>query len=85
MHELAHILGKVYPELIEKIRLKAEKGLEPLALTQVLQQEIDSSIPETISEQARRDLVQGLMTYYYLFELKDHKAMQDWLRNGELI
>jgi hypothetical protein len=23
--------------------------------------------------------------YYYLFELKDHKAMQDWLRNGELI
>lgn len=85
MHELAHILGKVYPELVEKIRLKAEKGLEPLALTQVLQQEIDSSIPETISEQARRDLVQGLMTYYYLFELKDHKAMQDWLRNGELI
>lgn len=85
MHELAHILGKVYPELVEKIRLKAEKGLEPPALTQVLQQEIDSSIPETISQQARRDLVQGLMTYYYLFELKDHKAMQDWLRNGELI
>ncbi|MHC3746310.1 ATP-binding protein [Streptococcus suis] len=85
MHELAHILGKVYPELVEKIRLKAEKGLEPPALTQVLQQEIDSSIPETISEQARRDLVQGLMTCYYLFELKDHKAMQDWLRNGDLI
>ncbi|MGC4423824.1 hypothetical protein, partial [Streptococcus suis] len=37
MHELAHILGKVYPELVEKIRLKAEKGLEPPALTQVLQ------------------------------------------------
>lgn len=85
MHDLAHILGKLYPELVETVRMKAEKGLEPPALTQVLQQEIDSSIPETISEPARRDLVQGLMTYYYLFELKDHKAMQDWLRNGELI
>ncbi|MCK3880806.1 ATP-binding protein [Streptococcus suis] len=85
MHDLAHILGKLYPELVEKVRLKAEKGLEPIALTQVLQQEIDHNLPETISQQARRDLVQGLMTYYYLFELKDHKAMQDWLRNGGLI
>lgn len=85
MHDLAHILGKLYPELVEKVRLKAEKGLEPVALTQVLQQEIDQNLPETISQQARRDLVQGLMTYYYLFELKDHKAMQDWLRNGGLI
>ncbi|MGQ7453585.1 helicase HerA domain-containing protein [Streptococcus suis] len=85
MHELAHILGKLYPELVETVRLKAEKGLEPIALTQALQQEIDQNLPETISQQARRDLVQGLMTYYYLFELKDHKAMQDWLRNGGLI
>lgn len=85
MHDLAHILGKLYPELVEKVRLKAEKGLEPAALTQVLQQEIDQNLPETISQQARRDLVQGLMTYYYLFELKDYKAMQDWLRNGGLI
>ncbi|QWV87489.1 DUF87 domain-containing protein [Streptococcus parasuis] len=85
MHDLAHILGKLYPELVETVRLKAEKGLEPVALTQVLQQEIDQNLPETISQQARRDLVQGLMTYYYLFELKDHKAMQDWLRNGGLI
>ncbi|HEM3683516.1 TPA: ATP-binding protein [Streptococcus suis] len=85
MHDLAHILGKLYPELVETVRLKAEKGLEPAALTQVLQQEIDHNLPETISQQARRDLVQGLMTYYYLFELKDHRAMQDWLRNGGLI
>ncbi|MGQ7365418.1 helicase HerA domain-containing protein [Streptococcus suis] len=85
MHDLAHILGKLYPELVETVRLKAEKGLETVALTQVLQQEIDQNLPETISQQARRDLVQGLMTYYYLFELKDHKAMQDWLRNGGLI
>ncbi|WP_312249170.1 helicase HerA domain-containing protein [Streptococcus parasuis] len=85
MHDLAHILGKLYPELVETVRLKAEKGLQPVALTQVLQQEIDQNLPETISQQARRDLVQGLMTYYYLFELKDHKAMQDWLRNGGLI
>ena len=85
MHDLAHILGKLYPELVETVRLKAEKGLEPVALTQVLQQEVDQNLPETISQQARRDLVQGLMTYYYLFELKDHKAMQDWLRNGGLI
>ncbi|HFH9934648.1 TPA: ATP-binding protein [Streptococcus suis] len=85
MHDLAHILGKLYPELVETVRLKAEKGLEPVALTQVFQQEIDQNLPETISQQARRDLVQGLMTYYYLFELKDHKAMQDWLRNGGLI
>ncbi|HEM3072224.1 ATP-binding protein [Streptococcus suis] len=85
MHDLAHILGKLYPELVDKVRLKAEKGLEPIVLTQVLQQEIDQNLPDTISQQARRDLVQGLMTYYYLFELKDHKAMQDWLRNGGLI
>ncbi|CYW03721.1 ATP-binding protein [Streptococcus suis] len=85
MHDLARILGKLYPELVETVRMKAEKGLEPPALTQVLQQEIDQNLPETISQQARRDLVQGLMTYYYLFELKDHKAMQDWLRNGDLI
>ncbi|MGQ7354542.1 helicase HerA domain-containing protein [Streptococcus suis] len=85
MHDLANILGRLYPELVEKVRLKAEKGLEPVALTQVLQQEIDRNLPETISQQARRDLVQGLMTYYYLFELKDHRAMQDWLRNGGLI
>lgn len=85
MHDLARILGKLYPDLVENIRLKADKGLEPQALTQVLQQEIDHILPETISKQARRDLVQGLMTYYYLFELKDQKAMQDWLRNGGLI
>ncbi|MFX3904043.1 hypothetical protein ACJBU7_11530, partial [Streptococcus suis] len=40
MHELANIIGKVYPELVEKIRFKAEKGLEPPALTHVLQKEI---------------------------------------------
>ncbi len=54
MHDLAHILGKLYPELVDKVRLKAEKGLEPIVLTQVLQQEIDQNLPDTISQQARR-------------------------------
>ena len=51
-------------------------------MTDTLQNEINNRVSDLLSEQAKRDLLQATMTYYYLYELKNNSAFQDWTNNG---
>ncbi len=54
MHVGAHSRESI-PRISRENSVESKKGLEPPALTQVLQQEFDSSIPETMGSVSRPD------------------------------
>lgn len=85
MHKLSKIMVKLYPELLTVIKEQTVKIGDNLVLTNILQEKIDELIPSVLTEQTRRDIIQAVMTYYYIFELNDDMAFQDWAKNGGLI
>lgn len=82
MHDYTNIVSQLYPELITQVKAQARKNADVKLLTDKLQETIQNKLGELLSEQARRDLLQATMTYYYLYELKDDNAYQDWAHKG---
>lgn len=82
MHNFSKVSTALYPELLIAVVGEATKTEDEQKLTQVLSDEIATRIPSWIQEQTRRDLIQAIMTYYYLYELKNEQAFQDWAHKG---
>lgn len=82
MHDYTDIVSQLYPELITQVQEQARKNVDVKLLTDKLQETIQHKMGELLSEQARKDLLQATMTYYYLYELKDDGAYQDWAHKG---
>ena len=59
-----------YPELLDLLRKQSLKDTDVATMTDTLQNEINNRVSDLLSEQAKRDLLQATMTYYYLYELK---------------
>ncbi|WP_255264855.1 hypothetical protein [Streptococcus mutans] len=75
-------MSQLYPELLDLLRKQSVKDADVATMTDVLQNEINHHVSSLLSEQAKRDLLQATMTYYYLYELKNDSAFQDWTNNG---
>ncbi len=82
MHSYSQIVSQLYPELLDLLRKQSVKDADVATMTDVLQNEINHHVSSLLSEQAKRDLLQATMTYYYLYELKNDSAFQDWTNNG---
>ncbi len=85
MHDYAKISSQLYPELVNVVREKSEKTKDYQELTATLSETIATHLPLWIEEQTKRDLIQATMTYYYLYELKDETAFQDWAAKGGVL
>ena len=85
MHDYAKISSQLYPELVNVVREKSEKTKDYQELTATLSETIATHLPLWIEEQTKRDLIQATMTYYYLYELKDETAFQDWAAKGGIL
>lgn len=82
MHSYSQIVSQLYPELLDLLRKQSLKDTDVATMTDTLQNEINNRVSDLLSEQAKRDLLQATMTYYYLYELKNNSAFQDWTNNG---
>lgn len=84
MHDYARISHQLYPNLVDIVREKASKTSDYKVLTQTLSEAISTHLPLWIHEQTKRDLIQATMTQYYIFELNNQQAFQDWASKGGL-
>ena len=82
MHDYAKISSSLYPELVQVVREKATKTSDSKILTQTLSDAISTHLPLWIEEQTKRDLIQATMIHFYIYELNDQKAFQDWAIKG---
>lgn len=82
IHSYSQIVSQLYPELLDLLRKQSLKDTDVATMTDTLQNEINNRVSDLLSEQAKRDLLQATMTYYYLYELKNNSAFQDWTNNG---
>ncbi|BAQ24701.1 helicase HerA domain-containing protein [Streptococcus troglodytae] len=85
MHDYAKISSQLYPELVEAVREKSKKTKDYQELTITLSETIATHLPLWVQEQTKRDLIQATMIYYYLYELKDEPAFQDWAAKGGIL
>lgn len=85
MHDYARISHQLYPMLVEVVREKASKTSDYKVLTQTLSEAISTYLPLWIHEQTKRDLIQASMIQYYINELDNQQAFQDWVRKGGLL
>lgn len=76
MHSYSQIVSQLYPELLDLLRKQSLKDTDVATMTDTLQNEINNRVSDLLSEQAKRDLLQATMTYYYLYELKNNSAFQ---------
>lgn len=84
MHDYAKISNQLYPELVRVVREKAVKTSDYKVLTQTLNDAIATHLPIWIQEQTKRDLVQATMIQYFINELNNQQAFQDWASRGGL-
>ena len=82
MHDYAEISSSLYPELVEVVRGKAPKTSDSKVLTQTLSDAISTHLPLWIEKQTKRDLIQAIMIHYYINELHNQEAFQEWANNG---
>ncbi len=82
MHDYAEISSSLYPELVEVVREKAPKTSDSKVLTQTLSDAISTYLPLWIEKQTKRDLIQAIMIHYYINELHNQEAFQEWANNG---
>lgn len=82
MHAYADIISQLYPEFVTLVQKESNIGRNPKEVTDKLWQTVHQELNNIHSEQAKRDVVQATMTYYYLYELKDDFAFQEWVTKG---
>lgn len=81
-HAHAPIIAQLYPSLVQKVRQQLDKKQSLKAITDTLQKELGGLVQPEVSEQVRRDIVQSVMVYYYLYEQVDQAGLQEWIRYG---
>ena len=82
MRDYAEISSSLYPELVKVVRDKAPKTSDSKVLTQTLSDAISTYLPLWIEKQTKRDLIQAIMIHYYINELHNQEAFQEWANNG---
>ena len=82
MRDYAEISSSLYPELVKVVRDKAPKTSDSKVLTQTLSDAISTHLPLWIEKQTKRDLIQAIMIHYYINELHNQEAFQEWANNG---
>ncbi len=81
MVKIGPIMHELFPD-IEKI-IKESYSSE-VDITQWTREANELLMKQKIDDQVRRDIIQGVMTYYMFIELKDQSKLEDWIQRGGL-
>lgn len=84
MTKLAPIVNALFPEVKDVIVKSYSESADQTEWTKAANEMINSIYEGKISDQARRDIIQALMTYYLMIELNRIDVLEDWSKRGGL-
>lgn len=84
MTKLGFIMAQLFPMVVEAVRDSYRSSSVPEDWTISAETALRSVINGQIDDQVRRDIVQGIITYYFLNEVNNEQLLRDWRKNGGL-
>ena len=85
MTRLAPIMNSLFPEIKDEVKRVYPDTSEQTEWTKSAEEKLRSKYGDNIDAQTRRDIIQGIMTYYFLNELNRIDVLEDWNNNGGLL
>ena len=84
MTKLAPVVNSMFPEVKEAIVNSYSESADQTEWTKAAENKITDLFADKISSQAKRDIIQALMTYYLMIELNRIDVLEDWSKRGGL-
>ncbi|WP_303825938.1 ATP-binding protein [Ruminococcus flavefaciens] len=84
MTKYAPIICSLFPNLLDDMKEIYSETNQPSAWTEYIEDSISEMINENIALQTKRDIIQGVVTFYLLNELNDRDTLKKWSEKGEL-
>ena len=84
MTKLAPIVDALFPDVMEAVKVSYSESAEQTEWTQAANSILVEKYADRISDQTRRDIIQGIMTYYFLNVLNKIDVLEDWSKRGGL-
>ena len=84
MTKFAPIMKSLFPEVYGAVKEAFADNSDHMAWTRAAEATLSKIIGRDIEDQVRRDIVQGIITYYLAIELNDVKRLEQWATGGSL-
>ena len=84
MTQIAPIFNALFPDVMEAVKISYSESSEQTEWTKAANNVLVDKYSDKISDQTRRDIIQGIMTYYLMNELNRLDVLEDWSIRGGL-
>ena len=89
MSKLGEVMSALFPEVREEVSKAYSDATETREWTEAAQNALNMCLANTgegsrLGEQARRDIIQSIITYYVWIIQKDHASVEKWYVEGGL-
>ena len=84
MTKLAPIMGALFPEVKRAVARACSESSDEPKWTEAAEEELAKLPGRTLTDQARRDVIQAIVTDHLINEAHDEKALEDWASRGGL-
>lgn len=84
MTRLAPIMNDLFPEIKADVAKIYPESRDETEWTKQARTTLETRYGTNIDSQTRRDIIQGIMVYYFINELNNQTVLEDWVNNGGL-
>ena len=84
MTKIAPVMAELFPDVLKVVENACSKTGNETDWTYAAQNEL-AKVGSVIEEQTRRDIIQGIMTYYFLIVNNDLNHLHEWSVKGGLV
>lgn len=84
MTKIATVASALFPDVMEAVKTAYAESSEKTEWTKAANMVLLNLYANNISDQARRDIIQGIMTYYLMNVLNKVDVLRDWNHSGGL-
>ena len=81
---LASVMASLFPTVKKAVEKSHQENRDPSAWTNAAEEALTGDIPIWLDNQIRRDIIQGIMTYYFMNDRNDMKTLEAWQERGGL-
>ena len=81
MKKLAPIMNSLFPEVKNVIRHAYTNEAD---VTEWTNEAEEILLKYSIDDQVRRDIIQGAITYYMIYDTNNREALENWIERGVL-
>lgn len=84
MTKYAPIVCTLFPRLLDEMKSIYSETNQPEAWTEHINETLSDIIDDKIADQTKRDIIQGVVTFYLYNELNDIATLKKWSEKGGL-